>query len=154
DSYMQNFSARVIACMPVEPVAAGSGLQPAWEVVLDRTAFYPTSGGQPNDVGRLGEARVLDVRDAGDEIAHIVDRELPLGTVDGCVDWARRFDHMQQHTGQHLLSAMFQERYGLPTVSFHLGSDLCTIDLRGPEPSADMLRGAQRAGNAVIFEDR
>jgi len=154
DSYMQNFSARVIACMPVEPVAAGSGLQPAWEVVLDRTAFYPTSGGQPNDVGRLGEARVLDVRDAGDEIAHIVDRELPLGTVDGCVDWARRFDHMQQHTGQHVLSAMFQERYGLPTVSFHLGSDLCTIDLRGPEPSADMLRGAQRAANAVIFEDR
>jgi alanyl-tRNA synthetase len=154
DSYMQNFHARVLACMPVEPVAAGSGPQPAWEVLLDRTAFYPSSGGQPNDVGRLGEAQVLDVRDADDEIAHIVDRELPLGAVDGCVDWARRFDHMQQHTGQHLLSAMFQERFGLPTVSFHLGSDLCTIDIRGPEPSADALRGAQRAANAIIFEDR
>jgi alanyl-tRNA synthetase len=154
DSYMQNFHAHVIACMPVEPVLSEGGLQPAWEVLLDRTAFYPSSGGQPNDVGRLGEARVVDVHDAGDEIAHIVDRELPLGAVDGCVDWARRFDHMQQHTGQHLLSAMFQERFGLPTVSFHLGSDLCTIDVRGPEPSADALRGAQRAANAIIFEDR
>jgi alanyl-tRNA synthetase len=121
---------------------------------LDQTAFYPSSGGQPNDLGRLGDSRVLDVRDDGEEIAHIIDRELPLGAIDGCVDWGRRFDHMQQHTGQHLLSAMFQERFGLPTVSFHLGSDLCTIDLRGPEPSPDALRGAQRAANAVIFEDR
>src|ERR1700687_3756349 len=154
DSYLQNFEARVVACMPAEPVFSEAGPQPAWEVLLDRSAFYPSSGGQPNDLGRLGAARVLDVRDAGDEIAHIVDRELPPGSVEGCVDWRRRFDHMQQHTGQHLLSGMFHERYGLPTVSFHLGSDLCTIDLRGPEPSPDVLRGAQRAANAVIFEDR
>jgi alanyl-tRNA synthetase len=83
-----------------------------------------------------------------------VDRELSEEDVHGCVEWTRRFDHMQQHTGQHLLSAMFQERYGLPTVSFHLGTDLCTIDLRGPEPAADVLQGAQRAANAAIFEDR
>ena len=154
DSYLQNFEARVLTCLPVEPFSTASGTQPAWEVLLDRTAFYPSSGGQPNDLGRLGEARILDVLDAGDDIAHIVDRELPLGDVDGCVEWPRRFDHMQQHTGQHLLSAMFHERFGLPTVSFHLGGDLCTIDLRGPEPSADALRGAQRAANQIIFEDR
>src|ERR1700739_2648003 len=154
DSYLQNFEARVVACLPAEAVAFGSGPQPTWEVLLGRTAFYPTSGGQPNDLGRLGEARVLDVRDDGEEIAHIVDRELSPGAVDGCVDWGRRFDHMQQHTGQHLLSAMLQERFGLPTVSFHLGGEVCTIALRGPEPSADALRGAQRAANAAIFEDR
>ena len=154
DAYVQNFQARVVSCLPTSPVLSDSGAQPAWEVLLDRTAFYPTSGGQPNDLGRLGAARILDVRDDGAEIAHIVDEELSAGHVDGCVDWGRRFDHMQQHTGQHLLSAMFHERFGLPTVSFHLGSDLCTIDLRGPEPSADVLRGAQRAANAIIFEDR
>jgi len=138
----------------VNPVASASGAKAAWEVLLDRTAFYPSSGGQPNDLGRLGEANVLDVRDEGDEIAHIVDQELAVGAIDGCVDWPRRFDHMQQHTGQHLLSAMFQERYGLPTVSFHLGSEICTIDLRGPEPSLEVLQGAQHAANAIIFEDR
>jgi alanyl-tRNA synthetase len=154
DSFLRNFTARVLSCLPVEPVSTESGTKPAWEVLLDRTAFYPASGGQPHDLGRLGEAVILNVRDEGEEIAHIVDRELIPGVVDGCLDWARRFDHMQQHTGQHLLSAMFQEQFGLPTVSFHLGSDLCTIDLRGPEPSVDVLRGAQRAANTIIFEDR
>ncbi|HEV8076285.1 MAG TPA: alanyl-tRNA editing protein, partial [Candidatus Acidoferrum sp.] len=137
-----------------EPVQGPSGMQPAWEVLLDQTAFYPSSGGQPNDLGLLGEAVVLDVRDEEDQIAHIVDREVERGGVKGCVNWPRRFDHMQQHTGQHLLSAMFQERFGLPTVSFHLGGEICTIDLRGGEPSRDQLIGAQRAANKVIFEDR
>jgi alanyl-tRNA synthetase len=154
DSYMRSFSAHVLGCVPAEPVSTPSGPQAAWEVVLDQTALYPTSGGQPNDLGCLGDAKVLDVRDTDDVILHIVDREMELGEVQGSIDWARRFDHMQQHTGQHLLSAMFQERYGLPTVSFHLGSDLCTIDLRGPEPILDVLEGAQRAANQVVFEDR
>jgi alanyl-tRNA synthetase len=154
DSFLQNFNARVLSCTPVNPVPTESGTMPAWEVLLDQTACYPSSGGQPNDLGKLGEARILDVRDEGDEIVHIVDQELPLGAIDACLDWARRFDHMQQHTGQHLLSAMLQERFGLPTVSFHLGADVCTIDLCGPEPSLDVLRGAQRASNAAIFEDR
>jgi alanyl-tRNA synthetase len=122
--------------------------------VLDATALYPTSGGQPHDLGKLGDANVLDVRDAGQDIEHIVDREVALGNVYGCVDWARRFDHMQQHTGQHLLSSMFQERFGRPTVSFHLGSEFSTIDLRGEEPSDQVLEGAERAANLVIFDDR
>jgi len=149
DCYQREFSAQVLSCE-----AEAQRTRPAWTVVLDSTALYPTSGGQPHDLGKLGDANVLDVRDDDDDIVHVVDRELPLGSVRGCVDWARRFDHMQQHTGQHLLSAMFQERFGRPTVSFHLGSDLCTIDLRGPEPTNDILEGAERAANHVISEDR
>jgi alanyl-tRNA synthetase len=149
DSYQREFGAQVLSC---EPEARGT--TPAWTVVLDCTALYPTSGGQPNDLGKLGDANVLDVRDDEDDIVHVVDRQLPVGSVQGCVDWARRFDHMQQHTGQHLLSAMFQERFGRPTVSFHLGSDLCTIDLRGPEPTEEILEGAERAANQIISEDR
>lgn len=154
DSYLSAFEARVVACAPAEPFLGESGTLAAWEVVLDKTAFYPSSGGQPNDLGCLGDANVLDVLDDGDEILHIVDRDLPIGPVRGAIQWARRLDHMQQHTGQHLLSAMFQERFGLPTASFHLGSEICTIDLRGPEPTPDILMGAQRAANQVIFEDR
>jgi len=154
DAYLQNFDARVLACSPAEPVQGPSGMQPAWEVLLDQTAFYPSSGGQPNDLGLLGEAVVLDVRDEEGDIVHIVDREVAPSEVKGCVNWPRRFDHMQQHTGQHLLSAMFQERFGLPTVSFHLGEEICTIDLHGAEPSRDQLIGAQRAANKAIFEDR
>jgi len=149
DSYQREFSAQVLSC---EPEAHGA--TPAWRVVLDCTALYPTSGGQPHDLGKLGDANVLDVRDDGEDIVHVIDRELPLGAVHGRVDWGRRHDHMQQHTGQHLLSAMFQERYGRPTVSFHLGNDLCTIDLRGPEPTGEILEGAERAANQVIAEDR
>jgi len=154
DCYLQNFDARVLSCSPAEPVPGLSGTQAAWEVLLDQTAFYPSSGGQPNDLGLLDDAVVLDVRDEGDDIVHIIDRELQTRAVKGCVNWPRRFDHMQQHTGQHLLSAMFQERFGLPTVSFHLGIDVCTIDLRGKEPSWEHLLGAQRAANRAIFEDR
>jgi alanyl-tRNA synthetase len=149
DSYQRDFSAQVLSCEPEV-----HGVVPAWVAVLDCTALYPTSGGQPNDLGKLGDANVLDVRDDGEDIEHVVDRQLPLGSVKGCVDWGRRFDHMQQHTGQHLISAMFQERYGRPTVSFHLGVEVCTIDLRGPEPTGEILEGAERAANQVISEDR
>ncbi len=149
DAFEKEFTAEVLSCDPV----VHSMLQ-AFEVVLDRTAFYPTSGGQPHDLGRLGEAAVLGVREEDEEVVHVVDRPLERGPVNGCIDWPRRFDHMQQHTGQHLLSAMFLERFGRPTVSFHLGADLSTIDLRGPEPSDEVLEGAERASNHVIFEDR
>jgi len=154
DSYEQNFTAKVLSCDPIPPDVQAGLTHQAWAVVLDRTALYPTSGGQPHDRGKLGDANVLDVRDEGDEIVHIVDRELPEGPVVGCVDWPRRFDHMQQHTGQHLLSAVFEDRVALPTVSFHLGEEVCTIDLRGPEPSEKTLEGIERAANKIIFEDR
>jgi alanyl-tRNA synthetase len=154
NAYEKEFTACVVSCEPASIPASPEPIAPVWEVVLDRTAFYPTSGGQPNDLGKLGDAYVFDVRDAEDEIVHIVDRPLKPGEIKGCIDWPRRFDHMQQHTGQHLLSAMFQERFGFPTVSFHLGAEVCTIDLRGPEPSDEILEGAERIANQIIFEDR
>jgi alanyl-tRNA synthetase len=154
DAYEREFTARVVHCELLPPdVNAGITTQ-VLGLVLDRTAFYPTSGGQPNDLGKIADANVLDVRDDGDEIIHVVDRRPESPDVLGCVNWPRRFDHMQQHTGQHLLSAMFQERYGRPTVSFHLGTHLSTIDLRGPEPGDDVLEGAERAANKIVFEDR
>ncbi|HKW35898.1 MAG TPA: DHHA1 domain-containing protein [Candidatus Acidoferrum sp.] len=154
DAFLKDFSARVVHCEELPPDLAAGIAGTAWGLLLDRTAFYPTSGGQPHDLGKIGDANVLDVRDEGEEILHVVDRRPSEPDVDCCIHWPRRFDHMQQHTGQHLLSAMFQERYGRPTVSFHLGSEVCTIDLRGPEPAGEVLEGAERAANQVIFENR
>jgi alanyl-tRNA synthetase len=149
DSFLREFDARVLSCDP--EVHNGT---PSWAVVLDSTGLYPTSGGQPHDLGKLGDANVLDVRDEEDEIVHVIDRELEPGSIHGCIDWTRRLDHMQQHTGQHLLSAMFQERFGRSTASFHLGAEICTIDLRGPEPTEEILEGAEHAANLIIQEDR
>jgi len=154
DAFEKEFTARVMHCEVLPPDLSAGITGKVWGLLLDRTAFYPTSGGQPHDLGKIGDANVLDVRDEGDEILHLVDRKPSDPDVNGCINWPRRFDHMQQHTGQHLLSAMFQERFGLPTVSFHLGSEICTIDLRGPEPTAQILEGAERAANQIIFEDR
>jgi alanyl-tRNA synthetase len=154
DAFEKEFTARVMHCEVLPPDLSKGITGKVWGLLLDRTAFYPTSGGQPNDLGKIGEANVLDVRDEGDEILHVVDRKPADPDVNGCINWPRRFDNMQQHTGQHLLSAMFQERFGLPTVSFHLGSEICTIDLRGPEPTEIILEGAERASNQIIFEDR
>lgn len=124
-------------------------------VLLDRTAFYPTSGGQPFDVGALGDARVLDVIDRDDgEIAHVVDRPLAEGAqVVGTIDWTRRFDHMQQHTGQHVLSAAFDRLSKARTESFHLGTVSATIDL-GREVSASEVAAAEDEANRIVWEDR
>jgi alanyl-tRNA synthetase len=154
DAFQDNFTAKVLSCEPLADPLAGHDAT-CWGVLLDQTHLYPTSGGQPNDLGKLGDANVLDVRDLeNDDILHVVDRPVPTGRVDACIHWPRRFDHMQQHTGQHLLSAVFQERFGLSTVSFHLGQSVSTIDLRGPQPTPQILEGAVRAANAIAFEDR
>jgi alanyl-tRNA synthetase len=154
DAFEKEFTARVMHCEVLPPDVKSGITGKVWGLILDRTAFYPTSGGQPHDLGKIGDANVLDVRDEGDEILHLVDRKPSDPEVNGCINWPRRLDHMQQHTGQHLLSAMFQERFGLPTVSFHLGSEICTIDLRGVEPTVEILEGAERAANQIVFEDR
>ena len=154
DAFEREFTARVVHCEPLPPDVKSGITAPVLGLILDRTAFYPNSGGQPHDLGKIGDANVLDVRDEGDDIVHVVDRRPGSPDVLGCIHWPRRFDHMKQHTGQHLLSAMFQERFGRPTVSFHLGTDVSTIDLKGPEPSEEILEGAERAANSIIFEDR
>jgi alanyl-tRNA synthetase len=126
-----------------------------FEVVLDETAFYPTSGGQPFDVGMLDDVRVVDVVDREDgQIVHITDKPLTMGaTVRGEIDWARRFDHMQQHTGQHILSAAFDRLFDNRTESFHLGKDYSSIDL-SREVSAGEVRAAEDDANRVVWEDR
>ena len=99
-------------------------------VHLDRTAFYPTSGGQPFDTGRLGDVDVVDTIDEDDDIVHVLSAPLADGVaVRGDINWARRFDHMQQHTGQHVLSAAFDRLFDNRTMSFHMGVDTSTIDL-------------------------
>jgi alanyl-tRNA synthetase len=124
-------------------------------VVLESTAFYPTSGGQPHDTGTLGGATVLDVVD--DDalgVVHVVDHPLAVGaSVRGDVAWARRLDHMQQHTGQHILSAAFDRTCGVRTESFHLGTTACTIDLAREVTSAE-IAAAEEAASAVVWEDR
>jgi len=132
--------------------AASLGDRPA--VVLDTTAFYPTSGGQPHDTGTLGEARVLDVVEEGGDILHVLDRVLPVdAAVHGRIDRDRRFDHMQQHTGQHILSAALDRLSAARTVGFHLGAVVSTVDLSIPL-SADAIAAAEAEANRVIWEDR
>jgi alanyl-tRNA synthetase len=127
-------------------------------VVLDRSAFYPTSGGQPHDTGVLGGVAVLDVTEADDgTIVHHLAAPLPLadGTpVDGAVDATRRLDHMQQHSGQHLLSAVLEDRFGWPTVSVHIGADGCALDLAAESIPPDALREAERIVNGHVHENR
>ena len=124
-------------------------------VTLDRTSFYPTSGGQPFDTGTLGDWRVVDVFDEDDgSIAHVVDGEFAVGQrVHGVIDWPRRFDHMQQHTGQHVLSAAFDRLFGVRTVSFHLGATVSTIDLAREVAPRD-LAAAEGEANRIVWENR
>jgi alanyl-tRNA synthetase len=123
-------------------------------VVLDRTAFYPTSGGQPFDTGRLGTTDVLNTIDDDERVLHVVRAPIAVGsTVHGEIDWARRFDHMQQHTGQHVLSAAFDRVFDNRTTSFHMGGESSTIDLAREVSSADAERCVDEA-NRVVWEDR
>jgi alanyl-tRNA synthetase len=156
DSYLREFDATIVE-------AGETGGRPY--VVLDRSAFYPSSGGQPFDTGTLGERRVVEVIDREDDgaVVHVLNGTLTGGAeaspaqlsspVRGLIDWPRRFDHMQHHTGQHVLSAAFLRTSNLPTVSFHLGTDVCTIDLAGVA-DADAVTRAEDQANQVVWENR
>jgi alanyl-tRNA synthetase len=146
DSYLARFDAVVTDAFPL----AG---RPA--VVLDRTAFYPASGGQPHDVGRLADTPVLEVVDLEDgRVAHVLESQVEAGSaVHGEIDWRRRFDHMQQHSGQHVLSAAFDRVSGLRTESFHLGAETSTIDLARPV-APDVAASAEDEANRIVWEDR
>ncbi|MBZ5588826.1 MAG: alanyl-tRNA editing protein [Acidobacteriia bacterium] len=118
--------------------------------VLSRTIFYPEGGGQPSDRGLLGEVPVIDVQRHEGFIRHTLDREVPLGPVTARLDWERRFDHMQQHTGQHLLTAVADDRFGWPTIAFHLGEQLCDIELAVVNPGPGELRMLEETVAAEI----
>jgi len=121
---------------------------------LDQTAFYPTSGGQPHDLGIIAGVAVVNVIDEETRIAHQMAAPVDVEAVECAIDWPRRFDHMQQHTGQHLLSAVFQESFGLKTVSFHLGTDSSTIDLEGGPVDARIAQEAELRANQLVYENR
>lgn len=144
DSHLREFDARVLAC-----TACDGG----FDVILDRTAFFPEGGGQGADHGMLGQARVCDVRRQNGEILHRVDCALPVGAeVHGVLDWARRFDLMQQHSGEHLVSGLVHNQFGYDNVGFHLGSDVMTIDFNGML-TMEQLRQIQDGVNAVIWQN-
>ena len=146
DSRRDQFEAVVLSARPDE---GGT------RVVLDATAFYPGGGGQPSDRGVLGGRAVLEVGLLGDELWHRVEGALESGArVEGRLDWARRFDHMQQHTGQHILSRAFVEVARADTRSFHLGEAVVTIDVDHPGPDAGLLRKVEERANAIVWEDR
>ncbi|HEY7393362.1 MAG TPA: DHHA1 domain-containing protein [Gemmatimonadaceae bacterium] len=125
-------------------------------VYLNETAFYPTSGGQPHDLGTLAGVPVTDVVDEGDRIAHVLASPLPpsASSAEGSIDWDRRFDHMQQHTGQHLISAVFEDLFGFPTVSVHFGPDYSTLDVETESVSRQQLLMVEAQTNAVVGEAR
>ena len=144
NAYTQDFTAVVQSCE-----AAKNG----FAVTLDRTAFYPEGGGQPADHGALGEARVLDVHEKDGVVTHLCDRALSVGAeVGGRIDWARRFDHMQQHSGEHIISGLLCSTFHCDNVGFHMGADVVTIDYNAPITWEQALEVERRA-NAYIWAD-
>lgn len=145
DAYAAEFTSTV-----VERSADGT------RVYLRESAFYPTSGGQPHDLGRLAGIAVVDVVDEDERVAHVLAQPIAesAGEVRGEVDWARRYDHMQQHTGQHLLSAVFEDLFGFKTISVHFGPDYATLDLDAENVTRTQLVAAEERANAIVAEAR
>ncbi|MEM8857381.1 MAG: DHHA1 domain-containing protein [Chloroflexota bacterium] len=147
DSYTIEFSANIVERLVYRESPA---------VVLDQSFFYPTSGGQPHDVGRLSGVLVKDVfvRKEDGAIIHVLNEEPEAVEVSGVIDWNRRFDHMQHHCGQHILSRAFIDAAAAPTVSFHMGPESCTIDIDIAEMSSDKLLEVENLANAIVQENR
>ena len=146
DPYLQEFSAAILRKTPL-----GDG---RFAVILDCTAFYPEGGGQPCDTGTLNELPVLNVQTKDGEIVHTVDGDPGDGPVNGKIDWQRRFDHMQQHTGEHILSGVFLAKVQAENVGFHLSAATVQIDVTLPALSAELADEIETAANAVIFSDQ
>lgn len=123
-------------------------------VVLTQTAFYPTGGGQPHDTGQLNQVPVINVEEIDGEIRHYVNEEIHADEVTGYVSWKRRFDHMQQHAGQHILSAIFWDHFNIPTIGFHLGREIVTIDLETSDLSIETAEEAVFLANQIVLENR
>ena len=146
DSYLKEFSGAVQNQRQIDKKPA---------VILDQTAFYPESGGQPYDTGSLEGVRVLKVsEDEAGDVLHILEREIPPGLVTGRIDWERRFDHMQQHTGQHILSQAFLAVAQAQTLSFHMGQETSTIDIDLAQPSPSLMDQAQALATGIVFQNR
>jgi alanyl-tRNA synthetase len=145
DAYLTEFEARVVDHLTRDGRTG---------VVLDATAFYPEAGGQPPDRGTLNGVAVVDVQEDGGRIIHFLDGPLAGEAARGRIDWPRRFDHMQQHTGQHILSQAFLETRHGETRSFHLGPDVSTLEIGLRSVEEADLEAVERAANTIVFEDR
>ena len=144
DCHLRQFEARVIGCQQTDR---------GYEVILDATAFYPEGGGQACDLGTLGPVRVLETREVGETVVHLCDGPLEIGeTVEGIIDWQRRFDQMQQHTGEHIVSGIVHRLYGFDNVGFHVGADVITVDFDGILPQ-DALPRIEEEANRVIWQN-
>ena len=144
DSHQREFDGEVLACE-----TEGE----AFQVLLDQTAFFPEGGGQYADTGALNGVRVLDVKDRKGMIWHKTEGPLEPGTrVHGIIDWEQRFDRMQQHTGEHIVSGLVHQRFGYDNVGFHLGEDYCTMDFSGPI-TREELKEIEREANRAVFAD-
>jgi alanyl-tRNA synthetase len=148
DPYIQSFTTTLTAQAQSE-----SG---KWYAILEQTAFYPEGGGQPYDTGKLNDHKVIEVQEVNGEIRHYLDRRLSETTkkIQGNIDWERRYDHMQQHAGQHLLSAAFEELFSYKTKSFHLGKTVSTIDLDTTVLTEQEVLEAEALVNKIILENR
>ena len=144
DCHQAEFIARVISCERTDK---------GWQIQLDATAFYPEGGGQACDLGTIGNAAVLDVREQGESIFHLCDSALEVGAEVSCrLDYDRRFDLMQQHSGEHIISGIVHAKYGYHNVGFHMGPNMITIDFDGPIPAED-LPGIELAANEAIWQN-
>lgn len=144
DPHLRTFSATVLSC---EATARG------YLAELDATAFYPEGGGQACDLGTLGDAKVLDVQEEEDRVLHLCDKPLTVGeSVTGVIDWQRRFDLMQQHSGEHIVSGIVHSMFGYHNVGFHVGGDMMEIDFDGPI-SPDALRSIEAKANQAVWEN-
>lgn len=144
DPHLHTFTAAVVSCE-----ASSHG----YDVILDRTAFYPEGGGQSGDTGILGGVRVTDTHERGEDIVHYCAAPLPVGqTVEGVLDYDRRFSFMQLHSGEHILSGLIHQRFGYDNVGFHMGADMVTIDFSGPI-SEEELAGIEAAANEIVWKD-
>ena len=144
DCHMARFSAQVLQCTETEK---------GFEIILDQTAFYPEGGGQAADTGILSNVRVLDTRERGDMIVHLCNGALVVGdAVEGCIDYESRFDRMQQHTGEHIVSGLIHARYGYHNTGFHMGTESTTIDFDGVIPAED-LPALEAAANAAVWQN-
>lgn len=145
DAYIKEFDAVVLECREEKG---------GYRILLDASAFYPEGGGQPADTGILGDVAVTDVHEKNGELLHYTDRPLEQGSrVHGKIDWGRRFDLMQQHSGEHMVSGLVHEAYGYDNVGFHMGSDVITIDFNGPL-TTEQMEEIQAKVNDRIWEDK
>lgn len=156
DSFLKKFSSTVIKCEPTtEPVVEYGKTTPfqGYQVTLENTILFPAGGGQPHDVGRLNKTEVVQVLRKGDEALHFTKEPIEVGTVvEQEIDWDRRFDHMQQHSGQHLLSAILEKEHNLPTTSWWLGSDESYVELDTVKVSSDVINATEKRCNDLIKE--